>query len=430
MILPQLPAPTANGAGGDASGIRRLTIVKWDRLTAAGIRDHAAVVYPQARFMLCHAGADALAALRRDEPDFALVGLTLPDMDGLDLLASIVQEKLARRVLVISGRRDERTLQVLRQVRVHGYFDSEVEPLETLPAAIRKVGEGGRFFSGAPQQALHGFAPLSQCLSMTELQVFAVIGDGTDNEVAAERLGLAPDTVKTHRQRIMRKLDVQTRADLVRTAMQLGVVRLTPTRILYPGLDQRLCHRHAAAVGFADVGEAHATIATEDEGRGIGGFVLCVPAQAPGVRERVGGIGHEDPVRGPLFVGEELLRVRVQLLRGPGIHHQDLGAAGAKLIGFRHPLVDLLRAQRALIARPAAQHHEDDRAPREDFLQCDRFRVEGLQREIRRDLARRGRDRGAGHDGEQGEQKEEAFHGERNQMSRRMFSAPVLATSA
>jgi DNA-binding NarL/FixJ family response regulator len=248
MILPQPPAPTANGDGGDASGIHHLAIIKWDRLAAAGIRDHAAVAYPRARFSLSHTGADALAALRHEAPDLALVGLTLPDMDGLDLLADLVHEKLARRVLVISGRRDERTLQVLRQVRVHGYFDSEIEPLETLPAAIRKVGEGARFFSAAPQQALHRFAPLSQCLSMTELQVFAVIGDGTDNEVAAERLGLAADTVKTHRQRIMRKLGVQTRADLVRTAMQLGVVRLTPTKILYPGLEAELAERRTRGI--------------------------------------------------------------------------------------------------------------------------------------------------------------------------------------
>jgi DNA-binding NarL/FixJ family response regulator len=83
-------------------------------------------------------------------------------------------------------------------------------------------------------------------LTPAELQVFCVIGDGSDDREAAARLGLSKATVTTHRRNIMRKLGVSSSAKLVREAVRLGVVRIGPDgAIVRPGLEDTLAARAA-----------------------------------------------------------------------------------------------------------------------------------------------------------------------------------------
>jgi len=65
----------------------------------------------------------------------------------------------------------------------------------------------------------------------------------SDDATAAEALGLRPTTVHTHRQRIMRKLEVQSRTALIREAMRRGVIRFTDFGAIRPGLDGELDER-------------------------------------------------------------------------------------------------------------------------------------------------------------------------------------------
>ena len=72
---------------------------------------------------------------------------------------------------------------------------------------------------------------------MTELQVFSVIGDGSDDEVAASRLEMNVHTIHTHRRNIMKKLGVQTRTELMKEAIRRGIVRITAENVIRPGFD-------------------------------------------------------------------------------------------------------------------------------------------------------------------------------------------------
>lgn len=165
-------------------------------------------------------------------------------MDGLDLVSSVIAERLVFRVLVISTRQDELVRAQLRPGRIDGLFNPETDDPVRLTEAIDRVVRGGVYFS--PPTA-RGGAPaglpcvtLEQSLSSHELKVFALIGDGSDDEQVAARLGLSVHTVHGHRQRIMRKLAVRTRTELMRVAIQRGVVRITPDRIMRPGFESRL----------------------------------------------------------------------------------------------------------------------------------------------------------------------------------------------
>ncbi len=188
----------------------RIVVVKSDRLRAEGIAGAAREVCPEAEVTLCYSAAEATASLRAKPATLGLIGLTLCDRDGLDLLALAERERWCQRILVVTGRSDERTRQGLRSAQIDGCFDTSVEPPDRLVAAIRQVAEGGAYFSAGvlgPTSVVAGAAAtIAQLLTDTEIQVFAVVGDGCDDGQAATRLGLSESTVHNHRQRIMRKL--------------------------------------------------------------------------------------------------------------------------------------------------------------------------------------------------------------------------------
>lgn len=244
MIVPS----TIEAAHQRAGHCLRFVVVKNDRFSAEAIERLIRDEFPAATIVLCHSAADALAQLRSTPADVGVFGLTLPDMDGLDLLNVVVEERLATRRLVVTWRRDERVHALLRQLGIHGTFDSAVEGIKSLAVALRRVVNGQpRFRPAAARPGATGLpdVPLNRLLSDTELQVLAVIGDGSDDQAAAPRLGLSAKTVHTHRQRIMRKLGVQTRAGLMRVALQRGVVRFGADRVLCPGLEHALEERRA-----------------------------------------------------------------------------------------------------------------------------------------------------------------------------------------
>jgi hypothetical protein len=67
-----------------------------------------------------------------------------------------------------------------------------------------------------------------------------VIGDGSDNKQAAERLQMSRETVKTHRKRIMAKLNLHQQGELMLYALRHGYVLVTDTGLLYPGFQRQL----------------------------------------------------------------------------------------------------------------------------------------------------------------------------------------------
>lgn len=227
------PLPLTNGS--------RIVVAKWDGLYAEALRAACAQAFPEAAVTVCRRADETLRALRAQPADLVLTGLTFVDLDGVDVLEHIARERLATRVLVVSGRKDERSMQALRTVRFDSFFDPFAESLETLADALRQVAEGRGYISPSLRRQLTGRPTemLGQRLTPGQLQVLCVIGDGSDNAEAAERLGLSESTVQTHRRNIMRKLGVPTSAKLVREAVRLGVVRITPAgKVVRPGFER------------------------------------------------------------------------------------------------------------------------------------------------------------------------------------------------
>jgi DNA-binding NarL/FixJ family response regulator len=241
-LIAAVGEPLALAEGG------RILIAKWDGLYAEALHAACAQAFPDAAVTVCRRGDATLQTLRAKPADLVLTGLTFVDVDGVDVLEQIARENLATRVLVVSGRKDERCIQALRTVRFDGFFDSFVENPATLVDVLQQVAAGQGYISPSLRRQLSGQPSglLQLRLTPGELQVLCVIGDGSDNTEAAERLGLREATVQTHRRSIMRKLEVSTSAKLVREAVRLGVVRITPAgAVLRPGFDRLRADRQA-----------------------------------------------------------------------------------------------------------------------------------------------------------------------------------------
>jgi DNA-binding NarL/FixJ family response regulator len=206
----------------------RCLVVKWDRIMADALVAQARSVMGAAEMEVFREGREAEQALEARPADLGLFGLTFPDEDGFDLLARIIRGKRVAKILVVSGRRDERTRELLRALPFDGYFDTAMQLPAVLPEAIRAVLAGRRWFSAIPdgRDAVDSRPPLSQLLSLTELQVFAIAGEGCDDVRVAERLGISEHTARTHRQHVMAKLGVQTSRELTVEAIRRGVTRV------------------------------------------------------------------------------------------------------------------------------------------------------------------------------------------------------------
>ncbi len=217
----------------------RIVVLKADRLygelISRAIREH----WHNAEVLVYHLGFDALESIQARTPDLFVTGVQLADMDGLEHLEPFLKRE--QPILVVTSRKDSRTCAMLRQMRFDGIYDGIEEGLENLPVAIDRVLAHLPYTSPGFAALLRPRANLTlDELTNKEQIVLAVIGDGCDDQEAADLLGLSPYTVNTHRKAIMAKLHLHQKGALINYAVQNGYVHITPDGVTRPGFQRRL----------------------------------------------------------------------------------------------------------------------------------------------------------------------------------------------
>jgi two-component system nitrate/nitrite response regulator NarL len=179
-------------------------------------------------------GAEAVRKAHELGPDLVLMDLDLPGLNGLEATAILRRELSHVRVLVFTIHHEPQYVTQAVKAGAHGYIAKDAPPSELL-AAVHRVGRGGTYFSSKAAQTFLGAhmgtpgrngATRVRALSARELDVLKLIVDGIGNKEIATRLGVGARTVETHRERIMRKLDIHTVAGLTRFAVAQGLVQL------------------------------------------------------------------------------------------------------------------------------------------------------------------------------------------------------------
>jgi DNA-binding NarL/FixJ family response regulator len=202
---------------------------------------------PNARLQVFQRGLDALDSIQECVPDLLVTGVKIEDMDGLEHLEPFIETSLP--ILIVTSHTDARFFKMLREVRYDGIYDGLAEGLDNLPVALRQVIQHELYISPSIIQHLKEPRNITlNALTEKEQVVLSVVGDGSDDAQASERLGMAPQTVGTHRKAIMRKLHLHHKGQLMLHALQQGYVRVTPKGVFYPGFQRRI-QRHGKAQG-------------------------------------------------------------------------------------------------------------------------------------------------------------------------------------
>ena len=178
-------------------------------------------------------GVETLRRLRQDGPwQVLILDIDMPDRGGLDILRHVRASHPDLRVLVLSGYPEGQYAVQMLRAGAHGYVRKSASPDE-IRAAVEAVGSGHRHISPELAQLLaervageHTEVPaLHKTLNEREFQVFCKVAMGRDVPQIARELCVSRKTVSTYRSKIMRKLAVQTQAQLIAYAMKSGVVQ-------------------------------------------------------------------------------------------------------------------------------------------------------------------------------------------------------------
>jgi two-component system nitrate/nitrite response regulator NarL len=180
-------------------------------------------------------GREALAKAHELKPDVILMDIDMPHMNGLAVTDLLRREMPEVKVLILSMYSNTDYVMRIIQCGARGFVLKEASPDEVVQA-IEAVQSGTAHFSPevarvALNHVVRGnsepMSPLS-CLTNREREVLHFIAEGLSNKEIASQLNIGVRTVETHRERIMRKLDIHTIAGLTRFALQQGLVTLAP----------------------------------------------------------------------------------------------------------------------------------------------------------------------------------------------------------
>jgi len=181
-------------------------------------------------------GAEALRLVERLQPDVLVLDLMLPGKTGLEVARQATRVSPRTRIVILSMHANEAYVVEALRAGAHGYVLKEEGALE-LVKAIRGALAGQRYLSASiSEEAVRDYGKrqaasiLDPLLTLTrrEREVLQLTAEGQSSTEIASRLFISPRTVETHRTNLMRKLGVRNQRDLVRYAVQRGVIPQQP----------------------------------------------------------------------------------------------------------------------------------------------------------------------------------------------------------
>jgi two-component system, NarL family, response regulator NreC len=172
---------------------------------------------------------DAIFEARTANPDVILLDVVMPDQSGLEAIPTLLHEHPETRILVLSMQDDPRYVREAFGVGASGYVLKEAADAEVV-AAIREVASGGRYVHPAlgarlvEAETAEARRQEADPLSDREREVLRLLALGHTNQEISTQLFISVRTAETHRAHIMQKLRLSSRAELVRYALEQGLM--------------------------------------------------------------------------------------------------------------------------------------------------------------------------------------------------------------
>lgn len=180
-------------------------------------------------------GHEGLKLCLEYKPDFIILDVILPGLNGLDVLKKLSSQLPNLKVLTFSGNLNPTVVRQMLEAGANGFVEKTAS-LSELKKGIDAVAEGGNYFG--PQVAAlmreamvnpqktskHGF----NSLTTRERETLQLIAESYSTKEVASKLEISVKTAENHRTNLMRKLDLHDTASLTRCAIEHGLVNMTP----------------------------------------------------------------------------------------------------------------------------------------------------------------------------------------------------------
>ena len=192
-------------------------------------------------------GLQALEKAKETHPDIVIMDITMPDMDGMEATLQLKKLYPECQILALTVHADKQYFMKMLEAGASGYITKQAAADE-LVAAIQAVAAGHVYLQPAlARWLLEDYQQLAKrvmqpspdetnekdkdavdldILSERERQVLELVGEGLNNHDIGKKLGLSPKTIARHRERIMKKLNMHSRTELVKFAIRTGLISL------------------------------------------------------------------------------------------------------------------------------------------------------------------------------------------------------------
>ena len=177
-------------------------------------------------------GTQLIEAAVRLRPDVIVTDITMPGMNGLEVLRRLKADAVPVKVIVLTMHADAHLAADALRAGASGFIVKHAAGKELI-AAIHTVVRGVRYIT--PKLASDVLAALAEGrpvggrpLTTRQREVVSLIAEGRTMKEVAAALGLSPRTVETHKYQVMQLLGLQTTADLVRYAIEHGLISASP----------------------------------------------------------------------------------------------------------------------------------------------------------------------------------------------------------
>ncbi len=175
-------------------------------------------------------GKKAIELLENDPPDMLLTDLSMPEMDGIELVRKVKQTHPEVKILVLTMHNDKPTISEIIMAEAEGYVLKNSSKKELLKA-IQRISAGGTYYSNEVMEVILRRMQktikrqeVEIILTERERQVLHLIGEEKSSEEIASELSISRRTVETHRKHLLRKTNNKTVVGLLKYSYQAGLI--------------------------------------------------------------------------------------------------------------------------------------------------------------------------------------------------------------